>query len=65
MIRYACYLVSRIDANDKTLIATSGDLFDALKAFDDYKSDYVDQKHKKIIERQRCQWVSDDKITIE
>ncbi|EME1300620.1 hypothetical protein VWR93_004205 [Salmonella enterica subsp. enterica serovar Kentucky] len=63
MIRYACYLVSRIDANDKTLIATVNNLANALQAFEDYNSDHINKKYGKTIERQRCEWITEDRIT--
>lgn len=63
MIRYAAYLVSRFDKNDKTLIATANNLVNAIQAFDDYNTDQINSKHVKVVERQRCEWVAEDRIT--
>ncbi|QCW18490.1 hypothetical protein bas09_0056 [Changchunvirus paulsarasin] len=63
MIRYAAYLVSRIDRNDKTLIATANNLVNAIQAFEDYNTHHINRNYKKVVERQRCEWVTEDKIT--
>lgn len=63
MIRYAAYLVRRIDRNDKTLIATANNLVNAIQAFEDYNTPHINRNYKKVVERQRCEWVTEDKIT--
>ena len=64
MIRYASYLVSKHDRNDKTLIATANSAHNAIQAFEDYNSDHINKNYRKVIERQRCEWVTEDRISI-
>lgn len=53
MIRFASYLVSKHDRNDKTLIATANSAYNAIQSFEDYNSDHINKNYKKTIERQR------------
>ncbi|MGS9609569.1 hypothetical protein ACQWKN_22240 [Salmonella enterica subsp. enterica serovar Infantis] len=64
MIRFASYLVSKHDRNDKTLIATANSAYNAIQAFEDYNSEHINKDYKKVIERQRCEWVTEDMISI-